>query len=428
MSPRPTARLRLAALVAAVPLAAACADRASGPAEEPRGPGDLRPLVAAEQQAVAASNSFAFGLLREMATADPGTNLVVSPYSATAALAMTMNGAAGATRREMQQALGFGDVPTGEANATFRTLTARLLGADPKVTIGVANAVWAMEGFALRAGFVDTARTFYDATARTVRFGTAEATRTINQWANDATRGRIPKVFEEGEPDGDTRAVLANALYFLGQWTTRFDPSRTAPRPFATARGGSVAVPTMSASELPIRLGGDATVQVAELPYGSGAYAMTVLLPAPGTSVETLARGLDAARWSTLVTTLRDARMDVALPKFTLEGRRTLNRPLQTLGMRAAFDPNRADFSALSAGCRAGASAPGGDCHISDVFQNIFIRVDEQGTEAAAVTVVTIRVTSAPPVFAVDRPFLFAIRERQTGAVLFLGRITDPRG
>lgn len=430
MRPPRAAAPRRTLLAAAAPFAlaalTACADDATAPDPEGSGPADLRPLVAAEQQAVRASNRFAFGLLRELAAADPGTNLVVSPYSATAALALTMNGAGGATRAEMQRVLGFGDVTTAQANATFQTLTRRLLGADPKVTIGVANAVWTSERFPLRAGFVDTARTFYDATARTVRFGTAEATRAINQWANDATRGRIPKVFEDGEPDADVATVLANALYFLGNWTTRFDPARTTPRPFTTGRGASVMVPTMSAAELPLRLGRDGALEIAELPYGDGAYAMTILLPPRGTSVESLARGLDAERWDALIGTLREAKMDVHLPKFTLQGRLDLVRPLAALGMRTPFDERVADFRPLSEGCLVG--VVGRDCHISDVFQNVFIRVDEAGTEAAAVTVVVIRPTSLPPSVTVDRPFLFAIRERATGAVLFLGRITDPRG
>jgi serpin B len=417
---------RRAATAAALLLApVACRlERAAGPenAAVPR-----RALTAPETQAVRAANDFAFGLLREVGAEREhrGRNLVLSPYSGAAALGMTLNGAAGATRTGMQQALGLAGQSVEQGNATFKGLTGYLLGADPAVTVRTANSVWAAEGFTVRPAFAEAVRTYYDAEARTARFGTAEATRAINAWASEKTAGRIPKVFDDGEPSGGTVMLLMNALYFKGTWAARFDPARTRPAPFRLDDGAVVSVPTMSREETALRVGFADGARVGELAYGNGAYAMTIVLPPAGTGVEAYAAALTPARWDALVGSLRDATLPVTLPKFALKGKSEWNAPLARLGMADAFDPRRADFSGLSERCLPQGPA-GRDCHISFVQQHIDLQVDEEGTVAAAVTSVGIRVTSAPVPFAVDRSFLFAIRERASGAILFVGRIVDP--
>ena len=416
-------RLRFPA--AAALLLAACAD-ATAPQRDAVVP--RRPLTAAEAAAVRASNAFAFDLLREVgAEAEHrGRNLVLSPYSGAAALGMTLNGARGATLAGMQQALGVAGQTVPESNATFQALTAYLLGADARVTVRSANSVWTAPGFPVAAAFADTVRRYFDAEARSVAFGTAEATRAMNAWASEKTDGRIPRVFEDGQPSADNVVVLMNALYFKGAWSARFDAAETRDRPFALPTGATVAVPTMSRDDAPVRVGGDAGAQVGELPYGGGAYAMTVLLPPRGADVEAFAAALTPARWDALVGGLRDATLPVVLPKFALAGESVWNAPLRRLGMDAAFDPARADFSGLSPQCLPQGPA-GRDCHVGFVKQNVDLRVDEEGTTAAAVTSVGIGVTSAPAAFAVDRPFVFAVRERSSGAILFLGRVLDPR-
>jgi serpin B len=292
--------------------------------------------------------------------------------------------------------------------------------------VRTANSVWAAEGFPVRPEFAQTVRTFYDAEARTARFGTAEATRAINAWAGEKTEGRITKLFDDGEPDASHVMLLMNALYFKGAWAARFDAARTRPAPFRLADGSTASVPTMSRDEAAIRTAVVEGAQVGELAYGGGAYAMTLVLPPPGTGVEAYAAGLTPARWTRSWGALRDATMPVELPRFALKGRSRWNAPLARLGMADAFSPARADFSGLSAECVQG--VPGKNCHIGFVQQDVDLRVDEEGTVAAAVTSVGIRVESAPVPFAVDRPFLFAIRERASGAILFVGRVVDPRG
>ena len=423
--PNTAPRVRRAIVAAALLLTACRHERTVGPGGEvPR-----RALGAAEAQAVRASNAFAFDLLREVgAEAEHrGRNLVLSPYSGVAALSMTLNGAAGATRAGMQQALGLAGQSVEQGNGTFRGLTAYLLGADARVTVRTANSVWAAEAFPVRPEFAQTVRTFYDAEARTARFGTAEATRTINAWASQKTDGRITKLFDDGQPDASYVMLLMNALYFKGEWAARFDPAHTRPAPFQLAGGATASVPMMSREETALRTAFVDGAQVGELAYGNGAYAMTIVLPPRGTDVEAYAAGLTAARWDALVGALRDATLPVQLPRFALKGRSRWNAPLARLGMADAFDPRRADFSGLSTAC-APQGSPGKDCHIGFVQQDVDLQVDEVGTVAAAVTSVGIRVTSAPMPFTVDRPFLFAIRERASGAILFVGRVLDPRG
>lgn len=413
---------------AAALLLAATACRPDGAA----GPGDAVPrraLTNLEAGAVRAANGLAFDLLREVGAESDhrGKNLVLSPYSGAAALGMTLNGAAGATRTGMQQALGLAGQSVEQGNATFKALTGYLLGADPKVTVKTANSVWAAEGFPVRPAFAEAARTYYDAEARTARFGTTEASRALNAWASEKTEGRIPKVFDDGEPDGQTVMVLMNALYFKGQWAARFDAARTRPAPFQLDGGPVVSVPTMSREETTLQVGFVDGARVGELAYGNGAYAMTIVLPPAGTGVEAYAAALTPARWDALVGSLRETTLPVTLPKFALKGESRWNGPLARLGMADAFDPRRADFSGLSEQCLP--QGPSGrDCYISFVKQNVDLEVDEEGTVAAAVTSVGVRVTSAPMPFAVDRPFVFAIRERASGAILFIGRVVDPRG
>jgi serpin B len=310
--PNTAPRVRRAIAAAALLLTACRHERTVGPGGEvPR-----RALGAAEAQAVRASNAFAFDLLREVgAEAEHrGRNLVLSPYSGVAALSMTLNGAAGATRAGMQQALGLAGQSVEQGNGTFRGLTAYLLGADARVTVRTANSVWAAEAFPVRPEFAQTVRTFYDAEARTARFGTAEATRAINAWASEKTEGRIAKLFDDGQPDASYVVLLMNALYFKGEWAARFDAARTRPAPFRLADGGTVNVPTMSRDETAIRTALVEGAQVGELAYGGGAYAMTLVLPPPGTGVEAYAAGLTPARWDALVGALRTRRSRCSCP------------------------------------------------------------------------------------------------------------------
>lgn len=402
-------------LAGAALLMTACSDPAGPPAVIEQLP---RPLSAAEQSVLRASNEFAFGLLRDVyAREDTAPNVVLSPLSASMALGMTMNGAAGETYHQMRAALGFGDLPHADVNAAYRDLMDLLLHLDPKVEITIANSTWARDGFPFLPSFYDAVTQFFDAEAHVLDFDSDQAPAVINGWVDEKTRGRIDTIIEQIRPSAVM--FLLNAVYFKGSWRTQFDPAATRSAEFHLDDGSSVQVPMMHAPDVEVRMGYDSDAQIAELPYGGGAFTMVVVLPPPGGTLSELVAGLDAAtweRWMTLLGTPIDA--DVAMPRFEIEYGRTLDETLQALGMELPFDGYLADFSRMS-------DVDG--LYIEEVRQKTFLRVDEEGTEAAAVTSVEVDLVSAPPAMRLDRPFLLAIRERHSGTILFIGAIGDPR-
>lgn len=400
--------------IALAAMVAACSDPSGPPAPIKELP---RALTAAEQEIIQSSNRFAFDLLREVhAGAAADANVFLSPLSASMALGMTLNGADGRTFEQMRTTLGFGELSQAEINASYRSLVDLLLGLDRNVETVVANSVWARRGFAFEPTFFDAVREHFEAEARELDFGLPTAKDTINGWVRKQTRDRIDGIIDEIDPLDIM--FLLNAIYFKGNWTTRFNPARTQSAPFRRDDGSSVAVQMMNAQDMPMSLGWTDGVQVAELPYGGGAFALVVVLPPQGMPLGEFVRDLDAARWQQWLQALRDTEGPVGLPKFQLAYNAALNDPLQALGMTDAFDPDLADLSRLT---------PAEDAYISMVKQKTFLKIDEVGTEAAAVTSVTVGVTSVPVGITIDRPFVLAIRERLSGTILFLGAIADPR-
>jgi serpin B len=383
-----------------------------------------RALSDSERVLIDASNAFSMDLLRQVDTRDTAANVFLSGLSASMALGMTMNGAAGATWDAMRATLRFDDLSEEEINASYRDLIALLLTLDPQVVIGIANATFADDAFAVRQDFLDRLREYFDAEAGTLDFQDPSSLDVVNEWAAEKTHDRITKILESWPP-GAVLALL-NALYFKGDWTEKFDRGRTAPRPFELSSGETVQVETMRSEEALLRVGRDPETgaTVGELPYGGRAFVMDVVLPPEGTSLDAFLQSADADAWNRWMGALRGDFSEgiVQLPKIELEYERVLNDELIDMGMAIAF--GRGDIPPdLS---RIGP----GDLAISLVKQKTYVRVDEEGTEAAAVTVVVINQTSAPqtPALIVDRPYLFAIRERLSGTVLFLGVVRDPRG
>ncbi len=407
---------RVAALAAGALLATACRTDA------PTGPSPAltvlpRALTTAEQSAIAAGNEFSVALFREVNARKAGKNVFISPFSASVALGMTLNGAAGETEAAMRRTLGLEGRTAEEINAAYQGLTRLLLDLDPSVEIGVANAIFHRQGFPVEASFLETSRTWFDAEVSGLDFGSPAALGAINGWASRKTNGRIDKVLDEIGPD--QVMFLMNALYFKGTWRAQFDPRQTRPAPFTLDDGTQASVPMMALRKAPSRTGSLDGAQVLELPYGNGAFAMTVVLPPHGTPVDDFVASLTPARWDALLGTLRDGEIDVYLPKFRMQYEDYWNDVLEAMGMGIAFDDGRADFTRMS--------APGG-LFIGFVKQNTFVDVNEEGTEAAAVTTVGIEMTSAPPSFRADRPFVFAIRERLSGTLLFVGKLAAPPG
>jgi serpin B len=365
-----------------------------------------------------ASLHLAFALQRVL---EPGRNLVVSPLSIQQAFAMADAGTRGPTRRELEAALRLR--PGGRALHAGMAALQRGLdsGTDGgRLRLDVANAVWAQTGYPIRSSYLATLRAYYGATPADADFrADPEAARTrINDWAAERTAGRITNLFGRGDVTPLTRLVLANAVYLKATWKDAFDPAATRDEAFRPLRGPPVQVPMMHRTgRYPwVRRAGYTAI---ELPYTGERLAMLVVIPDAG-RFAAVARDLDARGLAATVAALRTGEVGLALPRFTLRSDLDLKAPLQRLGVRAAFEPGAADFSGLSPQARADR------LHIAKALQKAFVQVDETGTEAAAVTGVGVDAVSAPPSVVADRPFLFVIRDRPTGAALFLGRVLSP--
>jgi serine protease inhibitor len=396
-------------------LAATGCDSVFGPGKD-RGAGPLltelpRPLTPAETEAIRASNGFGLDLLRELAGEDPESTVFISPLSASMALGMALNGADGTTRDEMSDALGFGSMSEEDVNASYLGLLELLEGLDPGVSARVANSIWHRPGDVPRAEFVERVEEHFRAVVRP--FAAENPEDEINRWVRDATGGRIEEIAPSPIP-ANVVAYLLNAIHFAGDWRVPFDPADTRPAPFHLPDGSSQEVRMMSRDDT-ISVHITSGYAAADLPYGRGAFSMTVVVPAWDRELPDLLGELDAAGWGALVDGFATTRATIALPRFELEWDGSMNDALQGMGMEAAFHPG-ADFSRMF---------EGGGPWIDQVRQKTFLRVDEEGTEAAAVTKVSM-VDSAPPSVTADRPFLLAIRERLSGTILFLGAIVEP--
>jgi serine protease inhibitor len=401
----------------AVLLLASC-ELLSGPGEEAPLERLPRELSTAERAVIAGSNTFAFDILRETVARDDSPDIMLSPLSASMALGMTMNGARGPTFAGMRDALGFDELDPAAINTSYRDLMGMLLELDDAVDMRIANSVWMRSGFAFHDSFSQTVRTWFGAEVTTLDFDATDAAPTINRWVDRSTNGRISEIVDAPIPR-DAVMYLINAIYFRGDWQQRFDRNLTQEAQFTRADGSTTTVPMM-AREGGFQYYADGDVEVAELRYGRGAFVMNIVLPREGRTVDEVIETLDDARWQSWIGGLRETDMHLRMPKFRLEYETIMNEPLVALGMASAFGrTGDTDFTGLS--------PHGRDLYISTVKQKTFINVDEEGTEAAAVTSVEVRVVSMPPTMMVDRPFLVVIRERFGGAILFIGKIGDPR-
>ena len=409
-------RQRLHRLVIAGLLIASC----SGSTEESQGPPPLltalpRALSPAETQMVGAGNQFGFDLLHEARRGAPDDNLFLSPVSISMALGMTINGAGGTTFDSMRTAMQLSGATIDQINAGYRNLIDLLKGLDPSSQFQIANSIWADAGTPFLPAFFTAGRTNFDAEVQALDFNAPATLGTINDWVKTKTNGKIPAILDR--LTGDEVMFLINAIYFKGSWRNAFDPKRTQDAPFHAATGGVQSVRTMSLEADLRRYTSTRDFEMVELLYGNGAFAMTVVLPRDDRTLADVTQGLDATRWSEWAADLHDRDIGLAMPRFTLEYKRSLKDDLSVLGMRVAFDPDLADFSKM-------ANVGPGGLHITTVTHKTFVDVNEEGTEAAAATAVGIGPTSAPPTMQIDRPFLFVIRERFTGTILFLGQIT----
>lgn len=405
-----TRTLLFVSLLAGLMLAG-CSLTAPDEAESP----PPRPLTATEQQIVDSDNQFGLTLFRSISEETPKENIFISPLSVSMALGMTLNGAEGETRAAMEETLEKAGLSNAEINQSYRDLIDLLTTLDPKVTVELANSIWYREGFEVRTDFIDTNKEHFDARVDALDFSSPDAVDTINGWVADNTRGKIEKIVQRLSPQDVM--YLINALYFKGNWRNQFDEDLTQEATFTGPDGRESTVDMMKREDttFPVYFGDQLTA--VDLPYGDSLYSMTVLLPKPDQTVRDVAAALDQNRWNTITSELAPRKLSaLEMPTFTLEYEKTLNDMLKDMGMAVAFDPGRANFSGIN---------DGGGLWIDEVKHKTFIEVNEKGTEAAAVTSVTM-VQSLPPSIRVDRPFLLVIREQHSGTILFIGQVSDP--
>lgn len=350
--------------------------------------------------------------------ASSGTHRFVSPLSVSVALGMTLMGASGQTAAEMREVLRLGDLATDQIGLGYLALVSNLVHADPRVSFEAANGIWYREQLKVLGSFVDDVGHYFLASVEPLDFAQPEARNTINTWIEEATHGHITDVLR-GPFGVDTLMVLVNAIYFKASWTYRFDPAQTGDRTFTTGTGEEQQVPTMRLhAELPYLRTED--FQAVRLPYGNERFCMTLLVPGPGTTVAELTGSLTEENWTNWSRGFRTREGYLWLPRFEMRYRHKLNEVLSALGMQAAFT-NAACFDRIFQTTGA---------FISEVIHETYVQVDEEGTEAAAVTAVVLDGGCGPDgcdqrfYLSADRPFLFVIHERELDAILFIGRVT----
>jgi serine protease inhibitor len=381
-----------------------------------------RMLTSEEKELVSAYNAFGFSMFKGLVqNAPPDTNIFISPLSISMALGMTLNGAAGTTEESMKTTLEFGGMDIEQIDACYRSVIDLLTELDQDVVFEIANSIWHRPDLNPRPEFLDACETYFDSEVTALDFSLPEAADLINAWVSDKTHGKIQNMIQS-PIHPLTVMFLINAIYFLGNWTYEFDPDLTQDDWFNPEEG--VKTPCrMMHQPGPDELAEYSYLetddfQAVDLPYGNGLFSMVIVLPAEGVSLDGLIEGCDPETWDVWMASFGTKEGSIQIPKFEIEYEDTLNRVLINMGMGVAFGGG-ADFSRI---------AEDRDLFISSVRHKTYVRVDEAGTEAAAVTVVEIREGSAPDAFhmRVDRPFLFAIREHHSGTVLFIGKMFDP--
>lgn len=383
-------------------------------------PGDPVPieLTLKQKDVVDSANKFAFDLFLPIVAEKKGAeNIMISPFSITSALSMVLNGAAGDTYDAVRHTLRYDDKTLQEINETYLKLMKDMIPVDPRVTMEIANSVWVEKRLTVKQPYIDALKTWYLAEARNIDVSDPGAVDMVNGWIEDKTHDKIQDMLDNLSPD--LAMLLINAIYFNGKWRYEFDIKDTQNKPFYLTPGNSVQVPMMYQEEkFAVTTTGDATL--VELPYGQGNYSMVVMLPDEDVSLASAAATLNPEDWAEWMQRLSNGTTEIqlSLPKFEYEYKRELKDDLTALGMGIAFGKG-ADFSNIS----------DQSILISRVLHQTFIKTDEEGTEAAAATVVEFEFTSMPmtTVVNINRPFLYFIRETTTGTIVFMGQVVDPR-
>lgn len=397
-----------------------CSDTSLGPTG-----GGQQAITRAEL--VAATNSFGLRLFRECVAERPDSNVVVSPFSVSMALSMLLNGAVGNTRDAMLATLQIEGYSVKSSNEQHRDLMDILPALDPEVLFEIANSLWCDVNIEIKEAFIDSCETYFDAEVRDIDFLDPDAADTVNAWVAEKTHGRIPEIV--GKPLPPMAIIGINAIYFLATWSHEFDPEHTCDDLFKRQNGSWVRCRMMKRpgpdpdpyviTQCDYEYYSDDDVKIVDLAYGDSLFSMTLFLPRKSVHVDTLIARLDAETWDTYIGNLQDCHGRVQMPRFEIRYSNILNDVLTQMGMGIIFTW-AADFTGIL------------DAHypVGVVRHATYVQVHESGTEAAAVTIWNIPTGIVPDCsnfdMVLNRPFVFAIRERQTGTILFLGKVDDP--
>ena len=381
---------------------------------KPPNPNDLTPVDQNKisTEVIKANTDFAFRLLNQLDEEDKEKNIFISPFSISTALAMTYQGSGTTTKEAMAKALGYTGVEDEMVNDSYGKLIPYLNQLDDKVKLNISNSIWVKEGEEIKPDFLKVNQDIFRASVNILDFSQDKAADEINHWISEATNKKINKMIDSPIA-ADVMMYLINAIYFKGDWAQQFDRKNTFESKFQSGNGSTDNVMMMS-RQGKVQYGQGDNYRAVRLPYGSGKAAMYGVLPAKGISINDFITTLNADRWQAIKNSIAERdEVLLQLPRFKLEyGIKNLNQSLTSLGMGEAFT-DRADFSGIRK-----------DVCISRVLHKAVIEVNEEGSEAAAATVVEMKLTSAaePLAFVADRPFLFIIADEETGTILFMGK------
>lgn len=378
---------------------------------------DLSPLQTIELNTVQGGNDFSFDLFNKVVQSEPtNKNVFVSPFSVSMALAMTSNGANADLRATMAAILGYNDLSQAKVNSAFKSLEKRVKEMDNRVKFNNANSVWYRSGKVVKSSFRESLVNYYSAEIRGEDFDNPQTINKINNWVSNKTQGKIPSIIEQ--INQDHVMFLINALYFKADWKVPFDAKETQNRGFQLASRETVQVPTMKTKNAKYRYLSHRDVELVDIPYGYGQFSMTVLMPNSDLPLNSFIENLSVNALNNWLNASAEVGYDLYLPKFKLAYEISLNSVLKQMGMGEAFSGSNGGFSEIF---------DDNQHHvISEVKHKTFVEVNEQGTEAAAVTSVGIVVTSLPPSVRVNKPFVYVIREKHTDAILFIGKMENP--
>lgn len=365
---------------------------------------------------ISADNAFAADLFREVWSSEEEDNFMISPVSVAIALGMTYNGSDGETKSAFEETLRLNGFTRNEINRIHGELIKLLMKIDPKVTLEIANSIWVNQDYTLVQEFADTNRYYYDAEINSLNFTEPASVDIINGWVSDKTHEKIQEVLDVIPPDAVM--YLINALYYYGNWKYQFDKDDNRPIIFRLEDGTRKEISGMRQEE-EFMVSYQDDFSILELPYGNGNFSMVLMLPHEDQTVGTIMEQFNSENWNLWMGSLQKTELTIHIPKFKFEYKTLLNDALSDMGLGIAFTP-AADFSDM-------VNESNSLC-ISRVIHKTFVDVNEKGTEAAAVTVVEIIETSAGPgtEFVIDQPFLFVIREKTSGAIVFMGKVGNP--